>query len=244
MNRIKDLIRSTLQFLHLDLTRNLEYDRLTRVILKQVITPSSTCIDVGCHKGEILDIMLELSPKGKHFGFEPIPPLFENLKKKYGHSCTILPYALSDTEGKTTFNYVVNAPAYSGINKRKYAVAQPDIHEIEVEMKLLDDVIPADLPISLIKIDVEGAELGVLKGAKNLLNRTRTIVVFECGLGASEYYGTQPEHIHSFFTSDVKMEIYTLRDYIAKRSPMSLTKFTEVFKANSDYYFVAAPAKA
>ncbi len=241
MDRIKDIIRSILQFLHLDLTRNLEYDRLTRKIIEQSVRPGINCIDVGCHKGEILDIILRQSPKGRHFAFEPIPPLFVELKRKYGEQCTVFPFALSDTEGTTTFNFVRNAPAYSGINRRKYAVAEPDIEEIEVDLKRLDNVIPTDTRIGLIKIDVEGAEMGVLRGAKEILNRDRPLVIFECGLGASEFYGTKPEDVFDFFSSEVKMGIYTLRDLIAKRSPMTRERFVEVFNTNSDYYFVAAP---
>lgn len=241
MNRIKDLVRALLQFLHLDLTRNLEYDRLTRSIMEQTVRPGTNCIDVGCHKGEILDIILSLSPNGRHFAFEPIPSLFAELKRKYGQQCTIFPYALSDTEGRTTFNFVRNAPAYSGINRRKYAVAEPDIEEIDVELKRLDDLIPTDTPIGLIKIDVEGAEMGVLRGANELLNRDRPLVIFECGLGASEFYGTTAEIVFDFFSNDVKMGIYTLRDLIAKRGPMNRERFVEVFNTNSDYYFVAAP---
>lgn len=242
MDRIKDIVRSILQFLHLDLTRNLEYDRLTRVIMQRTVKSGSNCIDVGCHKGEILDIILRLSPNGTHFAFEPIPPLFAELKSKYSDSCTVLPYALSDSAGTTTFNYVKNAPAYSGINKRKYAVAEPDIEEIEVGLKRLDDIIPEELMISLIKIDVEGAEMGVLRGAKDLLKRCQPLVIFECGLGASEFYGTTPEAVHDFFANEVGgMGIYTLRDFIAKRSPLSLEEFVRTYQTNSDYYFVASP---
>jgi len=241
MDRIKDTVRTLLRLLHLDLTRNLEYDRLTLKILREHIADGVNCVDVGCHKGEILEEMLRLSPKGRHFAFEPIPPLFDELQRKFGQRCTILPFALSDTEGKTTFNFVRNAPAYSGINRRKYAVAEPDIEEIQVELKRLDDVIPSDLPIGLIKIDVEGAELGVLRGAQELLNRDRPLVIFECGLGASEFYGTTAETVFDFFSNEVNMGIHILRDFIAKRGPMTRERFVEVFNTNSDYYFVAAP---
>lgn len=241
MDRIKDIVRSILQFLHLDLTRNLEYDRLTLKILRQEVRDGVNCIDVGCHRGEILEEMLRLSPSGKHFAFEPIPSLFAELKRRYWAQCTIFPCALSDKEGRTTFNFVRNAPAYSGINRRKYAVAEPDIEEIDVELRRLDDVIPEGTRIGLIKIDVEGAELGVLRGAKELLNRDRPLVIFECGLGASEFYGTRPEDVFDFISDDVNMGIHTLRDFIARHGPMTRERFVEVFNANSDYYFVAAP---
>lgn len=241
MDRIKDIARTLLRLLRLDLTRNLEYDRLTLKILREHVKDGMNCVDVGCHKGEILEEMLRLSPTGRHFAFEPIPTMFDELRRKFSQRCTILPYALSDNEGITTFNFVRNAPAYSGINRRKYAVAKPDIEEIEVELKRLDDVIPTGISIGLIKIDVEGAELGVLRGAKDLLNRDRPLVIFECGLGASEFYGTTAEAVFDCLSNDVKMGIHTLRDFITKRGPMTRDRFVEVFNTNSDYYFVAAP---
>src|SRR5690554_7788214 len=70
---VKDILREILINLRLDLTKNLEYDRLTRAILKKFLKNNHNCIDVGCHKGEILDLMLTYSPQGKHYAFEPIP---------------------------------------------------------------------------------------------------------------------------------------------------------------------------
>ena len=77
----KNAIRSLLNLLHLDLTKNLEYDRLTKAIMKQEIRPSSNCIDIGCHKGEMLEILLRLAPSGQHYAFEPLPFMFKDLKK-------------------------------------------------------------------------------------------------------------------------------------------------------------------
>ena len=53
------------------------------------------------------------------------------------------------------------------------------MHPLIVELKKLDDVIPTDVTIDFIKIDVEGAELGVLKGAKNVLLKNKPIIIFE-----------------------------------------------------------------
>lgn len=236
---IKNTIRLTLNFLHLDLTKNLEYDRLTKAIMKSVIKEDSNCIDVGCHKGEILDAILNLSTNGQHFAFEPIPYLFENLKAKYKEQVTIFPYALSDKEGQSTFQLVKNAPAYSGINRRKYAVDKPDIEEIQVELKQLDSLIPTDTKIDFIKIDVEGGEFDVLKGAKSMLKKNQPIIVFEFGLGASEFYGTKPLDIYQYLTSEIGLKISTLKSFIHKGASMDLPEFEQVFNSNKEYYFIA-----
>jgi FkbM family methyltransferase len=237
---VKDILREILINLRLDLTKNLEYDRLTRVILKRFIKRDHNCIDVGCHKGEILDLMLAYSPDGKHYAFEPIPYLFENLKVKYGEKVALYPYALSYHSGSTTFQLVKNAPAYSGIKQRKYDIKNPEIEEIKVELKTLDELIPSDQKIHFIKIDVEGGEFGVLKGAKKLLEKNKPIILFECGKGASDYYGTEPENLHSFLKDEIGLEVFTLKSFIQKKSALSPDEFAHHFNTNDEYYFVAA----
>ena len=236
---IKDLARETLMFLHLDITKNLKYDRLTNVILKQTLRPDSNCVDVGCHKGEILDLMLKYAPNGRHAGFEPIPYLYENLKTKFSGIADIYPYALSDTECKTTFNLVKNAPAYSGLKQRHYDVKDPDIEVIDVEVKMMDNLLK-DKKIDFIKIDVEGGEFGVLKGAKELLIANKPTILFECGMGASDYYGTKPAEIYDYLTNEVGLRVFTLDSFIEKGQPLNVKQFVDCFETGSEYYFVAS----
>ena len=206
--------------------------------MKKVIQKDSNCIDIGCHKGEILQSIIKLAPEGQHFAFEPIPYLYDQLKVKFDGQATIFSCALSDKSGKTTFNLVKNAPAYSGINKRKYAVSEPEIEEIQVELKQLDEVIPAETKIDFIKIDVEGGEFDVLKGAKNLLNTHQPILVFECGIGASEFYGTNPTDLFQFL-ADLNYKTSTLRAYMQQGNPLTISEFENAFNKNTDYYFIA-----
>ncbi|HHB78565.1 MAG TPA: hypothetical protein ENK85_04970 [Saprospiraceae bacterium] len=49
------------------LSKNHRYDIQTKAIIKK-LHADSNCIDVGCFKGEILDLMLQAAPKGQHFG--------------------------------------------------------------------------------------------------------------------------------------------------------------------------------
>lgn len=236
----KDVLRKILIFFHLDVTKNLQYDRLTKAIVRKNIRKNSNCIDVGCHKGEILSMMLRYAPEGKHYAFEPIPYLFAELEEKFTNRVLVFPYALSDREGHTTFQHVKNAPAYSGLKRRKYDIPHPEIEEIEVEIKRLDDIIPLDEKIDFIKIDVEGAEFGVLKGAKNLLAKNKPTILFECGKGASDYYGTDPADLYDFITNDVGLKIATLTSYTQNKPPLTKSEFCDCFNTNSEYYFVGS----
>lgn len=236
---LKNIIRTILILLHIDITKNIEYDRLTGIIIKKHLNNNSNCIDVGSHKGEILDLMLRHAPNGKHYAFEPIPYLFEELENNYKTKANIFPFALSDKDGESSFQLVKNAPAYSGIKKRRYDISNPEIEEIKVELKKLDNIIPKEDKISLIKIDVEGGEFDVLKGAIKILKRDKPIIIFECGKGASDFYGTNPKDIYNFLNNEIGLDIYTLKSFINNNQALDNEEFVEYFDNNKEYYFVA-----
>ncbi|OFY47980.1 MAG: hypothetical protein A2W85_11055 [Bacteroidetes bacterium GWF2_41_31] len=239
---VKRIIRNFLTTLGIDLTKNLKYDRLTIQILEKVVSESSNCIDVGCHKGEMLDLILKYAPLGTHYAFEPIPVMFNALQAKYTRpNIHLFNSALSDRKGTTSFNYVKNAPAYSGIMKRKYDVKTPDIEEINVRLELLDHIIPVEQSIQFIKIDVEGAEYGVLKGAKMLLMKYKPFVVFEFGLGASDYYFTTPEMMFDLLVDECGLHISNLSDWLKNKPPLTLMEFKASYESSTDYYFLAHP---
>jgi len=238
---VKELLRKSLNTLHIDLTKNLKYDRLTKRVISKVVKSGSICIDVGCHKGEILDLILQYAPNGGHFVFEPLPEFYNKLKLKYSKFNNIFPYALSDHEGETTFQFVKNAPAYSGILVRKYDIKNPEIQEIKVQLKTLDSIIPDSVKIDFIKIDVEGGELPVLKGAKKTIFKKKPIIIFECGIGASEYYGTKPEDVYDYLVNELSVNISLLDDWLKNKLPLKKDIFCEIFKKNTEYYFIAHP---
>jgi len=73
--------------------------------------------------------------------------------------------------------------------------------QIPVKVARLDDVIPAAAGIRFIKIDVEGGELDVLRGATRTLEASRPIVAFECGASSFLGYHEAPDAIFEVFAS-------------------------------------------
>lgn len=221
--------------------RNLQYNRQTSRVMKRILKPGSNCIDIGCHKGKILDKILVLAPSGTHWAFEPLPGLFEGLLEKYkGRNVTLSPRALSDGEGDVLFHHVINSPGYSGFRKRTYHIPSPRIEEIKVRRIKLDIVIPANCKIDFIKIDVEGAELEVLRGADLTIKRNKPFIIFEHGKGAAPFYGTSPEAIYDLL-SLYELKIATLKNWIKGRSPLSRHAFSRQFYKEMNYYFIAYP---
>jgi FkbM family methyltransferase len=237
---LRELLKSVIIYLELPLTQNLKYDIFTKKIMRRVLKSSSNCIDIGCHKGEIMDDILKSAPDGKHFGFEPLPHLYKFLQDKYkGKNITLYPIALFDTKGMTSFKYVVNAPAYSGIKERKYDFSNPEISNLTVETDLLDNLIPGNVLVDFIKIDVEGAEFPVLKGALKTIRRCKPVIIFEFGLGAADHYGVKPEAVHDFITSECGLSLSTLKGFLKKKESLRKEQFCRLYLNSLEYYFVA-----
>jgi FkbM family methyltransferase len=224
---------------------NLLYDIQTVRVMERALKKDSNCVDVGCHQGSILRNMIRISPNGIHYAFEPLPKMYEVLNDAFETNQNIRLYdcALSDTEGEASFQYVVTNPGYSGLLKRSYERPDEEIQVIAVKTNLLDNVIPRHIPVKFIKIDVEGAELQVLKGAIETIRNSRPIVVFEHGLGAADCYGTGPEDMYDLLAGRCGLELFLMADWLESNGKASLTRdaFCEQFSSGSNYYFMAAP---
>ena len=206
-------IKSVVKKLPFNITKNQQYDSQTKKVMLKVLNGNGVFLDVGCHKGEVLDWAIEFAPFTRHIAFEAIPSFAKDLTERYPKQ-TIHHVALSDYQGKTEFHHVTSNPAYSGINKREY-VKEESIELIEVEVNTIDHLVDKNQSVSLIKIDVEGGEFQVLKGAINTIKRETPVIVFEHGLGASEFYENGPDLIWELIHEELGMEISLMKSYLA-----------------------------
>lgn len=238
MSGIKFYIKRLLKRLPFGFSKNHRYDLDTRKIIEKTLLKDSNAIDVGCHEGEILDYYLKYAPCGQHYAFEPLPHLYKNLRNKYTKRAHIHPHALSDKEGTTTFQYVRSNPAYSGIKKRKYDRPNEKIEEIKVDQTRLDEMIPDDLRIDLVKIDVEGGEYLVLKGAPRILSKDKPLIIFEHGKGGADHYGVTPEMLFDLL-AQYNYTIYNLDSFLTTKIILDRNEFVKQFIEEENYYFIA-----
>jgi FkbM family methyltransferase len=239
---IASTIKRFLKKLPIDFTQNQKYDRQAKEVIKIICHSKSCCIDVGSHDGEFIDLFLLHAPQGNHFAFEPLPDFYKNLKEKYPQLTHIYDIALSNHVGITNFKYVPANPAYSGILKREYLNKNEEVIEIQTKVDLLDHIVPENIKVDFIKIDVEGGELQVLEGAKNILIKNKPIVVFEHGLGASEYYATTPQKVYDLFDG-LGFHISTMENWLKKKSAFTLIDFKAQYENKTNYYFIAYPKR-
>lgn len=218
------------------------YDRLTVQVIERVVEPDANCVDIGAHRGTILEAMLRAAPAGRHVAFEPLPQLAHALQESFPmvevHAC-----ALADVTGSVEFTHVVSAPAYSGIRDRTDLPVGVATERLRVPVERLDDQLDPELPVAFIKVDVEGAELLVLRGALQTLQRWRPVVVFEHGIGGADAYGAQPAAIAELFAS-ASMHISRLADWLGGEPPLHREEFERDYATGREYVFVAHPISA
>ncbi len=216
------------------------YNILTELVMKKVLKDTSVCVDVGCHQGDILQMMLKYAPRGKMFAFEPLPDFFEHLKSNFGGNpnITFSDIALSDTGGGSRFNYVITNPGYSGFKRRKYDRPEEEDTSITVTTDLMDNVL-GNVAVDFIKIDVEGAELQVLRGGRELIKKEKPYIIFEHGLGAADCYNTKPEDVFDLLNVDCGLKLTLMDRYLMHKEPLSKSEFCDQFYRGKNYYFLA-----
>lgn len=225
-----------------NIDRNSYYDQLAELVMQKVLTPISTCVDVGCSKGSILRIMMKYSPKGRFLAFEPLPDDYEYLRQSFTSKNVMLyRLALSDSKGASSFNYVVTNPTYSGLRKRPYDRPDEKDSQIEVQTDLLDHVLETASveSVDFIKIDVEGAEFLVLKGAVNCLKKCKPTIVFEHGAGAAQVYNTSSNDLFDLLCVQCGLQIFLMQDWLLAKPPLTKETFYDQVHFGKNYYFMA-----
>lgn len=178
-------------------------------IVKKYFKKGANFYDVGANMGEFSVLASTITAgKGQVVSFEPMNEMFALLKENIQMNqlegvCTVYNSALSDKNGSATL-YAAHEDEATG--------AQEDgLHTLfgtnarcellhEIALNRLDDLMEQDkLPApDFMKIDVEGAELFVLKGAENTLRKYKPALLLEFNKETSEAAGYTQEDLLNF----------------------------------------------
>ncbi|MBC8106042.1 MAG: FkbM family methyltransferase [Anaerolineae bacterium] len=205
--------------------------------MRKRLPPDSNCVDIGASFGGYLEQMLSIAPGGRHYAFEPIPKLAEELQRKFP-AAIVKSMALSDRAGMAKFHYFPDVSPFSGLQRRKDVPYDERTQVIDVPSARLDDVLPPDLPIALVKVDVEGAELDVLRGATQTLLKWRPVLIIEHDTAPAAAYGATPAMLHSFL-DDSRYTITTAVRIERDAQVYSREEFLDVVRDGKIYNFVA-----
>jgi FkbM family methyltransferase len=171
--------------------RLLHEEIAVEAVLAAVLRDDATYVDVGTNRGQLLRVALRAAPAGRHVAFEPIPELAAELRREFP-LLDSRQLALSAQPGTAEFCHFRTMDGWSGLRRSLEVSDERGAPEyIEVRVSTLD-VELAELQPRVIKIDVEGAELEVVQGAREVLARAKPFVIFEHVPSASALYGSSP----------------------------------------------------
>lgn len=142
-------------------------------------------IDCGANKGQFVENLAKAGWSGEVFSFEPLQSEYAALAEKAVKvpGWRTFPYALGSSNVEAEIGVAGNSYSSSLLPfTRSFTELRPDASPVRYEsirVQRLDDVIreeglAIDGPI-LLKLDVQGYELNVLRGAENFLKRVRLI---------------------------------------------------------------------
>lgn len=215
---------------------------LLNQIVKKILGKEDHCVDVGAHRGHMLKLFSKYAPAGVHYGFEPVPDLMQQLKRQFKGKGNIrfVEKAVADINDHLDFMYVINKPALSGIIERELPRRARSI-SILVECVTLDDFLPSEYQMDALKIDVCGGEQHVLIGARNRILRDRPRIFFRHYHKELSCYNARPQDTFHLLTGELRMQIYTPRDFIGGKEPLTSERFVSIFHRGDDKYFLALP---
>ncbi|MGA7435721.1 MAG: FkbM family methyltransferase, partial [Solirubrobacterales bacterium] len=145
----------------------------------------ATVIDVGASRGQFALFAVRRFPEAKVICFEPLPEPRAALTRALGDRVDLHAHAVGSSAGTAVINISASDDSSSllPIGERQveeFPGTQAE-SSLEVEVKTLDSVVAAEkLPAPvLLKVDVQGLELEVLKGASETLTRVDEALI-EC----------------------------------------------------------------
>jgi len=150
---------------------------------KEICKENTVFVDIGGNIGYYAILESTLSPEGKVFAIEPVPQNYSLLKKNIElnncHNVQIFNYSIGDMKGNSEM-YIYDKCNWCSFVKDPNATV---VSTINVPMVTLDDFIKSYVDVSpnfipnFIRMDVEGYEYNILKGASNTLNSISPMII-------------------------------------------------------------------
>ena len=167
------------------------FDLAVSETLARLIDAGDTVVDAGANVGYMTVLAATAAGRaGRVLAFEPHPELFAVLERnaayahRFGCAVETRQVALGDTDGLASLQVPASFAGNDGL--ATLVDGQSAARSIPVTVERLDDIV--DGPVSVMKLDVEGFEAPVLRGAHRLLtgHRLRHIVFEEHDVQRSE----------------------------------------------------------
>jgi FkbM family methyltransferase len=178
-------------------------------LIEALVDRGDTAVDVGANHGMwTLALSRAVGDGGRVYSFEPVPFTFGVLSAvaRRGRlaNATLLNKGCSDRVATMEMTVPLQRSGSSDDLQAHLAQRAGDDDEVgesvEVvcEMTTLDAALDAAERVSLIKLDIEGAELLALRGAESLIARERPAIICEVDAEFLSGFGQQPRDVVEF----------------------------------------------
>jgi FkbM family methyltransferase len=146
------------------------------------LRPGDIACDIGANKGSFIYWLSWWVHGGRVVAFEPQPELARALV----NICHVIGLFNVTVEAKAVYSHCGDRDLFMpvghqpGASLNREALQGESFATLQVPLVALDEYFGASDRVALLKIDVEGAELEVLKGAERILRQHAPLLVFEC----------------------------------------------------------------
>ena len=178
-----------------------EYDNVR--VLQQVYRDGTYMFDVGSNLGLMSIPILHMNPRSRVVSFEPSPnslPFLQHTisQSPYAERWRLVAKAVAAEAGSAEFS--VSDPRSGLYDSLKPTNRASESRRVQVDLTTIDAEWNAmgRPDISVIKIDVEGAEAGVLRGATACLAAARPAVLLEWNKINLSAHQSAPEELLTF----------------------------------------------
>jgi FkbM family methyltransferase len=154
-------------------------------LVREHFDPERDAIDVGANIGLYSALLSSLAPSRRVLAIEPTPSalhyLRRNLERNRCTNVTVFEGVVSDEAGRVTLELIPGREEYSTLGAIVHpSVANQSTQRVDVDASTIDALVTSrELVPGFIKIDVEGAELKVLRGAMSTLGTHRPVILCE-----------------------------------------------------------------
>jgi len=175
------------------------HEPLVTKMLIDTLNKTDIFVDVGTHLGYFTCIAGKICTKGKVYGFEldknVLPLLTKNIRLNNLTNVEVYNYGVSEKSGYVKIRKIISPSPVLSISKD----CEDNDYQLVKSISLDDFFCNKEHKPNVIKIDVEGSELFVLKGMKNLLKNENLTIFLEIHGCLLHKFDTDSKEIISFF---------------------------------------------
>jgi len=180
------------------------------------VRSGETVIDIGANFGfYTYRFSRVVGREGRVYAFEPVPYTFQTLARVSRilglHNVELVQKGCSSEAGRVSFTVPVQSSgalmtgqAFISLRNDDHAGKETQVRwrqtkQVTADVVALDDFLPPQSTLSMIKCDIEGAELLAFRGAQKLIERNHPTVICEINPWFLDGYGFSLAELIGFF---------------------------------------------